>query len=186
MANENTIEQDVQEQLDAYIEWAAGLSLTLTEEEIEEKRNDLLRSMGVTSALETAGAREVESWDEVAAMLGKDPGAVIVLDDYVKLDDKEQLINVPFFINRWWFAEGDQGEFAVMRIVASRKIHTPTSETDKVIVTDGSTGIFQQLRKITQKTQKTGAMIVRHGLRVSQYTAETPDGIKQAKTFYLT
>jgi hypothetical protein len=192
--SQEEIQRDVDEALDAYRSWAIGINLDLTEEEIETKRNELLRSMGGAEiAIPDAGSREIDSWDEVAQLLAEDPEAVVILDDYVKLDDKNQLLNTPFFINRWWFTEGDmtneQGEptgFAVMRIIVSRKVHTPTGESDKVIVTDGSTGIYKQLRQITQKKQQTGAMIVRHGLRVSQYTTETAEGIKQAETFYLT
>jgi hypothetical protein len=136
--------------------------------------------------METAGTHEIESFEEVREMVESDPSSVLVVDDYQKLDDKSQLINVPFFVNRWWFAEGDMGTFAVLRCVTSRKVLTAAGETDKVVISDGSTGIYAQLRKITQKTGKTAALVVRHGLRVSQYTADTDTGPKQAETFYLT
>lgn len=187
---DKALESAVAEGLEAWETWMAGLNLTPTEEEREAQKRQLYRELGGSELeIPDAGAREVTSWDEVAELLG-DPataGDVLILDDYVKLDDKNQLVNVPFFINRWWFAEGDMGPFAVVRAVASRKVHTGvTGETDKVIVTDGSTGIYSQLRELTKRTGKTGPMMIRHGLRVSQYTAETESGPKQAETFYLT
>jgi hypothetical protein len=187
MVEEHDLDRVVEQAVNEYVEWAAGLNITLSEDEIDEKRAELRRSMGGPSTqLASAGVREVESFDEVAELLSYSPEEVLIVDDYQKLDDKSQLVNVPFFINRWWFTEGDMGEFAVMRCVTSRKVLTPAGETDKVVLSDGSTGIYQQLKRITLKTQKTAALMVRHGLRVSQYTADTETGPKAAETFYLT
>lgn len=185
---ENKVEAEVEEAVNQYVEWAAGLNISLSEDEIDEKRRELLKAAGATPSTElvSAGAREVESFDEVAELLSTEPGQVLIVDDYMKLDDKSLLINVPFFINRWWFTEGDMGDFAVMRCVLSRKVHTPAGETDKVVLSDGSTGIMAQLKKVTLKTGKTASLMVRHGLRVSQYTADTETGPKQAETYYLT
>jgi len=181
------LEQDIEAAVNQYVEWASGLNITLSEDEIETKRNELRRELGGGEIVTTdAGTREVESFDEVADLLSASPGEVLVIDDYQKLDDKSQLINVPFFINRWWFTEGDMGEFAVLRCVTQRPVRTGAGETDKVVLSDGSTGIYKQLREVTKKTQKTAALMVRHGLRVSQYTADTETGPKMAETYYLT
>lgn len=181
-------ERDIEHAVDQYVEWASGLNITLSEDEIEAKRNELRREMGGSEmVLADAGSREMQSWEDVTSLLQETPiEDILVLDDYQKLDDKTLLINVPFWINRWWFAEGDMGEFAVLRCILSQKVHTGAGETDKVVISDGSTGIFKQLREVTKKTQKTGQMVVRHGLRVSQYTADTDSGPKAAETFYLT
>lgn len=191
MAKDNQdqdLERDIETAVDQYVEWASGLNITLSEDEIEAKRNELRREMGAetSTALATAGAREIESFEEVAELLADPSADVLVVDDYQKLDDKSQLVNVPFFINRWWFTEGDMGEFAVLRCITSRPVRTGAGDTTKVVVSDGSTGIFKQLREVTKKTQKTAALMVRHGLRVSQYTADTESGPKMAETFYLT
>jgi len=179
---------DINDAVNAYVEWAAGLNITLSEDEIEAKRAELTREMGgeTSTALASAGTREIESFEEVAELLADPSADVLVVDDYQKLDDKSQLINVPFFINRWWFTEGDMGEFAVLRCITSRPVRTGAGETTKVVISDGSTGIHDQLKKVTLKTQKTAALMVRHGLRVSQYTADTDSGPKMAETFYLT
>jgi hypothetical protein len=192
---EQEVNKQVAELMEEYQSWAAGLNLTLTEEEIAAKEAEFRSNItGESTALVSAGNREAESWDDVAAMVEQEPGEVLVLDDYLKLDNKKALIDVPFWINRWWFTDGEQidpetGEprqFAVLRILVSKQIRTESGDSNKVVVTDGSTGIYQQLRKVTQKTGKTGSMMVRHGLRVSQYTAATAEGPKQAETFYLT
>jgi hypothetical protein len=189
---EQKVNAEIEQAVTEYIEWAAGLNLSLSDEEIEAKRTELQRSIGgqTSTALATAGTREIENFDEVRDLLSDPEADFLVLDDYQKLDDKSGLVNVPFFVNRWWFTDSDQfgqdGQFAVMRVITSRPIMTPAGETDKVVITDGSTGIYSQLRRITTKTGKTAALMVRHGLRVSEYTADTDQGPKQAKTFYLT
>jgi hypothetical protein len=193
--SEQEVNAQVAELIDEYRSWAIGINLTLTKEEIAAKEAEFRANItGDSTALVTAGNREAESWDDVAALVEERPEEVTILDDYLKLDNKKALLDVPFWINRWWFTDGDQidpdsGEprqFAVLRVLVSKEIRTESGDTNKVVVTDGSTGIYQQLRKITQKTGKTGSMMVRHGLRVSQYTAATAEGPKQAETFYLT
>ena len=184
----NDLDQEIEQAVSEYVEWAANLNMTLTEDEIEAKRNELRREAGGpgTELATDAGSREIESFAEVADLLQQAPGEVLVIDDYQKLDDKSLLINVPFFINRWWFTEGDMGEFAVLRCVLSRPVRTAGGETDKVVLSDGSTGICKQLRQVTMKTRKTASLMVRNGLRVSQYTADTDTGPKMAETYYLT
>lgn len=194
MAKDNADQNDhyIENRIEQYKEWAAGINLQLTDQEIEDRRAKLRRQMGVTTTeIEPiADAREIESFEEVRELVEQDPTSVLIVDDYQKLDDKGQLINVPFLVKSWWFTDSDEfgreGQFAVMRILVSRKVLTPAGETDKVVVTDGSTGIMAQLREITKKTEKTGMLLVRHGLRVSQYTAATDEGPKAAKTYYLT
>jgi hypothetical protein len=181
----NDLDQDIERAVNQYVEWATGLNITLSEDEIEAKRNELRREMGASELVPVdAGTREIESWDQVQELLASGDAAVI--DDYQKLDDKHQLVNKPFIINRFWFTEGDMGEFVVARCLLRDKVLTPAGETDKVILTDGSTGIFKQLREVAKKTQRTTNIVVRHGLRVSQYTADTDSGPKMAETFYLT
>jgi hypothetical protein len=195
MAKDNAdqnVDQSIENRIERYKEWAAGINLQLTDQEIEDRRVELRRQMGVTTTeMESiANAREIESFEEVRDLVERDPTSVLIVEDYQKLDDKGQLINVPFFVNRWWFTDSDEfgreGQFAVMHCIVSRKVLTPAGETHKVVVTDGSTGIMAQLREITKETERTGRLLVRHGLRVSQYTAATDEGPKAAKTYYLT
>lgn len=179
------VDQEVQERLDAFASAMAGLGITVTEEEIAQKRKEIQWEMGGNSALAVAEGGEAESWEDVQRVLEEAPDSVAIVDDYVKLDLKEQLVNIPFWVNKWWFSEGDQGEYATMQCLVSREIMTPTGPTRKIVITDGSTGIFQQLRKITMSTGQSTRLIVRNGLRVSRYTVDTDEGEKNAETFYL-
>jgi len=177
---------DVEKALEQFQSSMTGLGITLTEEEVEAKRRELEAVESGDSSLvlgDDDPGSMIESWDQVSQLPAD---AVVIVDDFVKLDDKSRLINVPFFARKWWFTEGDMGEFAVVQCVLSRPIMTPTGETSKVIVTDGSTGIHSQLRETTKRTGKTTGLLVRNGLRVSQYTADTEEGPKNAETFYLT
>lgn len=179
--------KDVESQIEIYRNTMANLNITLTEEEVEAERQRLEAiELGDTS-LALVGddaAANVESWDQVGQLPADGVG---VVNDFVKLDDKSKLINVPFFARKWWFTDGDMGEFAVVQCVTERPIRTDSGETSKIIITDGSTGVFRQLREYTTRTKgKTSGLLVRNGLRVSQYTADTEDGPKLAETYYLT
>lgn len=177
---------DIDKAMQAFHGWAESMNLTLTEDEIADKYAELVQEVTGEVAIIDAGSRELESWDEVAEAMAT--GQVEVIDDYQKLDDKRQLVNVPFFVNRFWFTtDADSGrQYATMRILTSRPINTGAGATQKVVITDGSTGIFRQLRLYAQKQQKSGGFIVRNGLRASEYVQDTSEGRVDAKTFYLT
>jgi hypothetical protein len=177
--------QDVQDRVDAFIMAMANLGITVTEEEIAQKRKEFEYEIAGDSSLAVTEGGDAESWEDVQRILAEAPETVQIVDDYVKVDTKELLVNVPFWINKWWFSEGDQGEYATLQIMASREIMTPTGPTRKLVLTDGSTGIFQQLRRITMASGQQTRLIVRNGLRVSRYTVETDEGEKNAETFYL-
>lgn len=184
---EQNIEQEIEQELERFADTMAMLNVTLTDDEIEAKRAELIAAATGSSALvavegDDLGA-SVETWDQVGQLPAD---AVSVTDDFVKLDDKSKLINVPFFARKWWMTNGEMGEFAVVQCVTKTPIRTDSGETSKVIITDGSTGIYKQLREVTKRTGKNTSLLVRNGLRVSQYTADTEQGPKQAETYYLT
>lgn len=77
-------------------------------------------------------------------------------------DDKARLVNVPFIILTYTFNDGDYGEFATMMVITS-------PNGDRLIVNDGSTGIFSQLLDIMKTTNRTGGIFIERGLRVSEY-----------------
>lgn len=104
-------------------------------------------------------------------------------------DDKRKLIGVPLFVMEWRFAisdtvqRGDESvEYVTARIVAERG-----GKTIKAVFSDGSTGIYRQLRAYTDRTQRTKGLMVPNGLRVSDYTFQHPiTGEKSpASTFYF-
>lgn len=125
----------------------------------------------------------VESFEDAVQQFGDD---VATIDDYEKLDDKEALVGKPFAIVRWWFTPSDlgsAGEFAVLKIVTKDPLYDPQgNERTKFTVVDGSTGIYTQLRQITDRTGKSGGLVCRNGLRVSRYEYQG----MPASTFYLT
>lgn len=97
-------------------------------------------------------------------------------------DDKMSLIGKPMALIEWRFNRGDQGDF-----VSIRAVDMSVQPFRKVILNDGSTGIYRQLRDFTDQTRIQAGLMVKNGLRVSEYTYyDDKQGIeKPAKTFYL-
>lgn len=106
------------------------------------------------------------------------------------LDDKNRLVHVPLFLVEWRFNEGKYGDSFVSIAAVSK-------HGDKFIINDGSTGIRDQLRLVTQQriakkhpTPQAG-LLVNDGLRRSDYEVDLPDPktgeLKPtpASTFYL-
>lgn len=79
----------------------------------------------------------------------------------VPKDQKGRLVGVGFVILAMKFHEGDFGEYVSMLIV--------TSNNDRLILNDGSTGIFYQARDLVDVTGKSGGFSVSDGLRISEY-----------------
>lgn len=79
----------------------------------------------------------------------------------VPKDQKSRLVGVGFVILAMKFHEGDFGEYVSMLIV--------TSNNDRLILNDGSTGIFYQARDLVDTTGKSGGFSVSDGLRLSEY-----------------
>jgi hypothetical protein len=125
----------------------------------------------------------VSSFEDAVEQFGDE---LATIDDYEKLDDKEALIGKPFAIMRWWFTPsdvGERGEFAVLKIITKVPLYDPQGvERTKFTVVDGSTGIYAQLKEITNRTGKSGGLVCRNGLRASRYEYQG----MPATTFYLT
>lgn len=75
--------------------------------------------------------------------------------------NKGNLKDVPFIILHSAFNEGDFGEFVSVVLV--------TAAGDKLILNDGSTGIYEQLKQLATDTNRYGGWSVPGGLRVSEY-----------------
>lgn len=110
-------------------------------------------------------------------------GNVLVADEILGngfrlLENKDALIDVPFLIISWDFHNGDFGEFAT--------VHLVTNEDKKYVINDGSSGIRDQLMSVTSNKNVYGPMMVKGGLRRSDYEYEDEKGNKTpAKTYYL-
>lgn len=90
--------------------------------------------------------------------------------------EKPKLVGVPFLILDWNINEGQNGEFASVRLI--------TSNNQRLIINDGSTGICRQLQELASKGESR-AILCRHGLRRSDYTTNVDGKEISATTFYL-
>jgi hypothetical protein len=133
--------------------------------------------------------------DQLEAM-----AAALAIDDTAaispwRIADKAELVNRPFYVRSWKFAESDQfiGDFVILYLV--------TYDSDEMlIITDGSTGLCEQVRKIqTERREKfgpdapVGFLKAANGLRVSEYmvdasgkpTKNRDEKVSTAKTYYF-
>jgi len=131
----------------------------------------------------------IQSWEDIAQILDTKGVEVEMADvalgdgfSVLSTDDKAQLVGRPMILIEWRFNQGNMGQFASMRAV----VKTGELPTDirKVIINDGSTGIMQQLKKFTEETGKTTGLIIRHGLKRSDYTWEDDKGVEHPGTTY--
>lgn len=138
----------------------------------------------------------VLTFDEAIAASGFNQEDILFLGSpyrILKGDEKAELENVPFFIRSWRFAIDKDTERPYV------VVHTVTKENELIILTDGSTGIFAQLDKLSRQRIAAGHAtpfenaLVANGLRYSEYgvTAEgkpAKAGEKidsKARTYYL-
>jgi hypothetical protein len=156
------------------------------------------------SAFDADTMRELSDFDEAVRLATEAYGPVVqadqeIGDGFAILGDKSKgrLVNVPLLFMEWSFYPGDFGtQFVAARVVA----RNPDGGVSRYIVNDGSTGIADQLAAYSKRTGKYGALMVKKGLRVSEYTycelcrvvnCELPDAHKsmgqhkKAETYYL-
>lgn len=128
----------------------------------------------------------IQSFDDAAALLASEDIPVVAADQvigngFAVVNDKGFLCGVPMMLLSWHFNNGDNGQFVSIHAVAN----LPGNTLGKYIVNDGSTGIYAQLLKYTEKTGKTAGLVVKRGLRRSDYTYDDNGQTKNATTFYL-
>jgi hypothetical protein len=99
-------------------------------------------------------------------------------DGFKLLDNKDQLIGVPFIGITWDFHQGDHGEFVSLKLM--------TKDGLKFIVNDGSTGLRDQLIAYSKKKNTQGGLFCEKGFRRSDYTYTDEKGKESpATTYYL-
>lgn len=76
--------------------------------------------------------------------------------------DKARLVGRPLIIIQWQFSAGTFGEFVSASVMLM-------DTGDRVILNDGSTGICEQLRKLTDRLNRQAGLHVPRGLRASTY-----------------
>jgi hypothetical protein len=117
--------------------------------------NDQLRTVtdfnSAMELLENMGVPLVDSSEELGT-------------GFKKTDNKKQFVGVPLVVLFWTFHDGDFGEDPFVAI------HLVTRDGGKYILTDGSTGIRDELRKWTENNNgRTFGMICETGFSESEY-----------------
>lgn len=134
--------------------------------------------------------RDLESFDAAVALAQREFGAVdtadqVLGDGFAVLDKatKARLVGVPCLFLSWAFRPGDFGRpFVSVRVIARGN----TGGVSKYILNDGSTGIAEQLASYTQRTGKSGGLVIAKGLRASEYEYEDERGnLIPATTYYI-
>ena len=125
---------------------------------------------------------DVMTFDEAIAASGlRVEDTIVVINPYTVINkDKDALLNKPFFIRMVRFAIDEEtgAEYAVFYAV--------TRDNEMYVVTDGSTGIHQQLLKLVDKYDRDHSFLIANGLRKSDYKiADGENKGKPATTYYL-
>lgn len=128
----------------------------------------------------------IASLDDVRSLLASSDIPLVAADQVIGngfsiVNDKGFLCGIPMILLGWQFNAGDNGQFVSINAVAN----LPGNTLGKYIINDGSTGIYAQLRKYTEKTGKTAGLYVARGLRRSDYQYDDNGSPKNATTFYL-
>lgn len=122
---------------------------------------DVARAFGVTELIE-----EPSEWDLI--------------------ENKDQLLGVPFAIFDIRENAGDFGTFASIEVL--------TEDGRRLVFNDGSTGCMEQAFTLTKKYGRSGGFIVRKGLRKSDYyfnpvngeiSKKQQEGFAKASTYYF-
>lgn len=122
--------------------------------------------------------------DALALMSDKGMAPVVTAADEIgdgfsvlTKDEKAKLVGEMCLFVKWDFHLGDMGEFVTAHVV--------TSKGDKWILNDGSTGIYQQLREMSDDTGRMGGLMVHKGLRESNYLTTVPDPKEPGETMEI-
>lgn len=93
--------------------------------------------------------------------------------------EKDQLVGKPFLILEWRFNHSEKYDDDFVSCVVM------TEDEHLYIVNDGSTGIREQLRGITARTDRQHGLVCKKGLRRSDYTVEVDDKTIASSTYYI-
>lgn len=140
---------------------------TRTLPELQEKRvgADLV---ALTADFDDALLRGITSFDDAVKLTAEIWGGITPAGEHIgngfsvlPNEQKSRLIGVGFIILTMKMHDGDYGEYVSMLIV--------TANHDRLILNDGSTGVYYQARTLIELTGKTGGIHVPDGLRLSEY-----------------
>lgn len=148
--------------------------------------------------------RELTDWDSLGSFIKGNDILINRLSEYgpglAVITKKETLINVPLMIVDYRFHEGDKGPFVSAVAILSTPVNVDGAPASKVVINDGSTGIYSQLLNIETQRVADGTDTIRPlycetGLRRSEYDRKDENGQpvinektgkpERATTFYL-
>lgn len=151
----------------------------MTSNDVKKQSKDV-----ATQVLTLDQLRNVLTFEDAVALAKQVNDGVIIssadLGDGFAIKEKKDLIGIQMMLLEWEQGKNvSKGEgFIIVRAV--------TVNNDKVIFTDGSTGIWRQLTQFTEQTGRTSGMYAQEGLRVSRYTFTDETGKeKDAETYYI-
>lgn len=129
--------------------------------------------------------REIHSFDDALRLMEETYGADalalasdVLGDGFALAKSKDQLIGVPCAFISWTESLGDHGPFIAARVV--------TQDGRKLVITDGSEGIYRQLADFSVAKGRDGGLIAKNGLRRSDYTYKNDRGEETpAQTYYI-
>jgi hypothetical protein len=141
----------------------------VTDSELDSIPTDMLVSKTFTDD----DLRSLTSFDQALALTEQTHGEIVdaerelgngfrVLDN----KDKAKLVGVPVILMDWTFNDGNFGKFVSVYLVSKNE----DGSIGRWILNDGSTGIAAVLAEYTNKTDRRGGLLVRGGLRFSEYT----------------
>lgn len=102
----------------------------------------------------------------------------------IKTEGKRNLVGKDTVFMEWKFRDSEEtgNEFVIVRAVYKDN----KGAVHKVILTDGSTGIYQQLKNLSANTGRYGNLRIFNGLVASDYLYTNEKGEKSpATTFYI-
>lgn len=124
-------------------------------------------------------------FEEVAATLAAQGDLIDAEAEYgdgavlFRKEDKRKLVGIPMILFDWGFSEGvgSSGEKVTMRF--------KLSDGTVAIVNDGSAGIYRQIKELDEQKHGGRAILLKHGLRASDYTTTINGKETEATTYYL-
>lgn len=130
--------------------------------------------------------RNITSFQEAVSAVTEEFGDVIDANEEIGtgfqiLDNKDILCGVPFLIIKWEFhdskkykRDGEPSGFVSAFVV--------TENDERYVLNDGGTGICKQLLDLSSRMKRYGGLLVRHGLKRSDYDTEE---FGEGTTYYL-
>lgn len=169
---------------------AASLGGTIVSEDgtdVDVVTGEIVKSLPARLIEDT---RNVDSYEAALAAIQAAGGTVDKASEFEVLDkkDKATLVGVPFVAIQWRFNTGDMGEFVSVEII--------TKDKRKLILNDGSTGIYAQLKHLTEDRMRKNPALplavalcgveANQGLRVSEFDYTDDKGnTSKAQTYYI-